>query len=68
MISHLLKGAVFRSTEFMISVWVSYVRSLLEYGSCVWKVKHLPDARGLELLQRRGTREIYGMLRMEYVD
>ena len=64
----MFKGTVSRSTEFMVSVWVSYVRSLQQYGSCVWKVKYLTDARGLESLQRRWTREIYGMLRMEYVD
>ena len=57
-----------RSTKFMVSLWVSHVRPLLEYGSCVWNVKYLGDARRLESLQRRWTREIHGLSGMEYVD
>ena len=61
MISNLLRCAVCRSTEFMVSFWVSYIRPLLEYGSSVWNVKYLPDTRRLESLQRRWTTDIHGM-------
>ena len=44
MISNLLRCTVCRSTEFMVSLWVWHVRTLLEYGSCVWNVKYLCDA------------------------
>ena len=66
MISNLSRCTVCRSTEFMVSLWVSHVRPLLEYGSCVWNLKYLSDARRLESLQRRWTREIHGMTEMEY--
>ena len=68
MISNLLRCTVCRSTEFMVSLWVSHIRPLIEYGSCVWNVKYLCDARRLESLQRRWTREIHGLSGMEYVD
>ena len=28
-----------RSTDFIVSVWVSHVCMFLEYGKCVWNVK-----------------------------
>ena len=52
-ISNLLRWTVCHSTEFVVSLWVSHVRPLLEYGTCVWNVKYLTDARRLESLQRR---------------
>lgn len=68
MISNLLRSTVCRSVEFMVSLWVSHVRPLMEYGSCIWNVGYLRDARRLESLQRRWTREVLGMAGMEYVD
>ena len=47
---------------------MSHVRSLLEYGSCVWNAKYLRDARRLVLLQKRCTTEIRDVSGMEYVD
>ena len=52
MISNLLRCTVCRSTEFMVSLWVSHVRLMLEYGSYVWNVKYLMDARRVESLQK----------------
>ena len=42
------------SSEFMVSLWISRVCPLLEYGSCVWNVKYLRDARRLESLKNVG--------------
>ena len=47
---------------------MSHVCPLSEYGSCVWNVKYLCDARRLESLQRRWTREVHGISGIEYVD
>ena len=52
LISNMLRCTVCRSTEFKVSLWVSHVGTLLEYGSCVWNVENLSDARRLESLQR----------------
>ena len=67
MISNLLRSTVCRSVEFMLTLWVTHVRSIIEYGSCVWNVGYLRDIRRLESLQRRWTREIQGMGSLDYV-
>ena len=38
MFSNLLSCTVRHSTKFLVSLWLSRIRSLLEYGSCVWNV------------------------------
>ena len=66
MISNLSRSTVCRSVEFMLTLWVTHVRSIIEYGSCVWNVGYLRDIRRLESLQRRWTREIQGMGGLDY--
>ena len=67
MINNLLRSTVCRGKEFMTTLWVSHVRPLIEYGSCVWNVGYLGDMRRLESLQRRWTREVDGLGGVEYV-
>ena len=50
MISNLFECTVCRSTEFIVSLWVSHGRPLLEYSSCVWNVKYLCDATICEVV------------------
>ena len=66
MITNLLRSTVCRDSEFMMTLWVSHVRPLIEYGSCVWNVGYLMDVRRLESLQRRWTREVAGLDRLSY--
>ena len=61
MITNLLRSTVCRDAEFMMTLWVSHVRPLIEYGCCVWNVGYLMDVRRLESLQRRWTREVAGL-------
>ena len=35
MMSNLLRSTICRSIEFMVSLWVSHLRPLIEYGSCL---------------------------------
>ena len=63
----LLCSTVCRSREFMMNLWVSHIRPIIEYGSCVWNVGYLGDRRRLESLQRRWTREVDGLANMDYV-
>ena len=64
----MLRTTVVRSAEFMVALWVSHVRALLEYGSRVWNTKYLLDATKLESLERRWTKKIHSMLVMKYVE
>ena len=51
----------------MISLFVSHIRPLIDYCSCVWNVGYLADVRCLESLQRRWTREVAVVGSLEYV-
>ena len=51
MINNLLRSTVCRSSFFMTTLWVSHVRPLVEFNSCVWNVGYLCDTKRLESLQ-----------------
>ena len=63
----LLRSTVCRSTDFMLSLFVSHIRPIIDYCSCLWNVGYLGDVRRLESLQRRWNREIDGIGNLEYV-
>ena len=66
MINNLLRSTLCRSVDFMVTLWVSHVRPLIEFNSCVWNVGYLRDLGRLESLQRRWTREGEGMVNVNY--
>ena len=66
MMINILRSTVCRTVKFMVTLWVSHLRPLIEYGSCVWNVGYLGDLRRLESLQRRWTREAIGMCGLDY--
>ena len=51
----------------MLSLFVSHIRPLIDYCSCVWNVGYLVDLRRLESLQRRWTREVSIVGSLDYV-
>ena len=63
----LLRSTICRSKVFMVSLFVSHIRPVIDYGSCLWNVGYLRDVRRLESLQRRWTREIEGLGGLSYV-
>ena len=68
LMGELLRGTVCRDREFMVALFVSHVRPLLDYCSTVWNVGYLADVRRLESVQRRWTKQIAGLGHMEYGD
>ena len=66
MMNNLLRSTVCRSISFMVTLWVSHIRPLIEYGSCIWNVGYLQDVRRLESIQRRWSREVQGMGGLDY--
>ena len=62
----LLRSTVCRSKKFMVTLYISHIRPYMDYCSSVWNVGYLGDARRLESVQRRWTREIAGMAEMVY--
>lgn len=63
---NILKATVNRDIDFMLPLFITYVRPLLEYASSVWNLGYAGDLRQLESVQRRWTKEIGGMRDMEY--
>ena len=66
--SELLRSTVCRAPEFMVSLFVSHIRPIIDYCSCVWNVGYRQDLVLLESLQRRWTRETSGMAHLPYDD
>ena len=66
MMGELLRSTVCRSKEFMIVLYVSHIRPILDYCSSVWNVGYLGDLRRLEAVQRRWTREVSGFSTLDY--
>ena len=66
--NQLLRSTVNRSRAFMIPLFVSHIRPILDYCSVVWNTGFLGDLRRLESIQRRWTREIEGLEGMSYTE
>ena len=67
LMGELLRSTVCRTREFMLTLFVSHIRPIIDYCSCVWNVGYIEDIRKLESLQRRWTREIDGLGGLDYV-
>ena len=63
--NQLLRGTVCRLREFMVTLFVSHIRPILEYCSTVW---YLEDTRKLEGVQRRWSREVAGEEGWNYLE
>ena len=59
--ANLLKATICRSQNFMLNLFITHVRPLLEYCSCLWNTCYLGDLKMLESVQRSWTRHIDGM-------
>ena len=66
--NQLLRGTVCRTGDFMITIFVSHIRPILDYASSVWSMGYLGDVRKLESVQRRWTRQVSGLLGTSYRD
>ena len=62
----LLRSTVCREGSFMVSLFVSHVRPILDYCSSVWNTGYVGDIRKLESVQRRWTRQIVGLEGLDY--
>lgn len=63
---NILKATVCRSPEFMLAIFSSHIRPLLEYCSCLWHTGYTGDVKMLESVQRRWTKRIEGMSLLDY--
>ena len=68
MASNFLRSTVCRSREFMLSLYITHIRPLIEFSSCVWNTGYVGDLKLLESVQRRWTRHIEGLENVNYSD
>ena len=66
--TNLLKSTVNRSPRFMKTLYISHIRPLLDYASCVWFSGYVEDLKLLESVQRRWTKNISGLEILSYSD
>jgi hypothetical protein len=66
--SDLLRSTVNRSPDFMVTLFVSHVRPILDYCSCVWNLGYVQDVNLLESVQRRWTKQVRGLSEVSYHD
>ena len=66
--NQLLRGTVCRNARFMVTLFVSHIRPLLDHASRVWNVGYLGDAQQLESVQRRWIMETLGMEGNSYTE
>ena len=66
LIRDLLRATVCRTRDFMVTLFTTHVRPMIDYCSAVWNVEYLADARRLESLQRRWTANIAGLATLPY--
>lgn len=64
--TNLLKSTVCRSPEFMLTLFTSHVRPIIDYCSSVWNMGYICDIRLLERIQRRWTKQVTGLGDMDY--
>ena len=64
--NQILRGTLCRTPQFMVTLFISHVRPILDYCSPVWNQAYLGDLRSLESVQRRWTSEISGLSGLTY--
>ena len=64
--SNILNSTLCRAREFMIPIYISHIRPILEFGSCLWNLGYIEDTRLLEGVQRRWTKRIEGLEEFSY--
>ena len=63
-----LKSTVCRSPEFMLFLWKTHIRPIMDYCSVIWNTGYSEDLRLLERVQRRWTKSISGLETLPYAE
>ena len=66
--NQLLRATVCRDEFFMVSLFVSHVRPLLDFCSSVWNLGYVGDLIKLEGVQRRWTKQVTGLYDFSYLE
>ena len=64
--TNLLRSTLNRESSFMITLYTTHIRPILDYCSCLWNSGYVGDLHRLESVQRRWTRHISGLENVDY--
>ena len=64
----ILRCFVTKSPDFMVKMFITFARSILEYCSPAWSPYHICDIDKIENVQRRFTKRISGLYETPYLD
>ena len=66
--NQIIRSTVCRSPKFMVTLFISHLRPILDYCSTVWNYGYLGDLKKLECVQRRWTACVSGLEGLAYQD
>ena len=64
----IFKGFACRKPELLVKAFITYVRPLLEYNTCVWSPSDVGSIKKIERVQRRFTKRIPSVSSLSYCD
>ena len=64
--NQILRSTVCRSKEFMVTLFLSHIRPIIDYCSPVWNLGYQGDLNRLEAVQRRWTKQVVGLSTQDY--
>jgi len=67
-IALIFRGFASRKPELLVKAYVSFVRPVLEYCSCIWSPVLITRINTLERVQKYFTKRLYGMEDLNYTD
>ena len=66
--TNLLRSTLNREANFMTTLFVSHIRPIIDYCSCLWNTGYSGDLHMLESIQRRWTRNVSGLQNVSYAE
>ena len=64
--NQILRSTICRSREFLVTVFLSHIRPIIDYCSPVWNLGYQGDLQRLERVQRRWTKQVTGLSSHDY--
>ena len=64
--ANILRSTCNRQPLFMRELFVTHIRPIMDYASCLWNTGYVGDLRKLESIQRRWTKRISGLESQNY--
>ena len=68
LVSQLLRETVCRKRKFMVTLFISHIRPLMDFSARVWNVGYVGDVKTLERVQKSWVSQTEGMQDLQYGD